>query len=90
MPQTEINLPFMTADSSGPKHLQMTLTRSKFEQLTADLVERCKGPFQNALKDAGITASELDEVVLVGGSTRMPMIQDLVRRSDQARSRTRA
>ena len=79
VPQTEINLPFVTADSSGPKHLQMTLTRSKFEQLTADLVERCKGPFQNALKDAGITASDLDEVVLVGGSTRMPMIQDLVR-----------
>jgi molecular chaperone DnaK len=79
VPQTEINLPFVTADSSGPKHLQMTLTRSKFEQLTADLVERCKVPFQNALKDAGITASDLDEVVLVGGSTRMPMIQDLVR-----------
>ena len=78
-PQTEINLPYITADSSGPKHLAMTLTRSKFEQLTADLVERCKQPFHNALKDAGIKASELDEVVLVGGSTRMPMIQDLVR-----------
>jgi len=77
--QSEINLPFITADSSGPKHLQMTLSRSKFEQLTADLVERCKVPFQNALKDAGITAGDLDEVVLVGGSTRMPMIQDLVR-----------
>ena len=77
--QTEINLPFITADSTGPKHLQMTLTRSKFEQLTADLVERCKAPFKNALKDAGVTANDLDEVVLVGGSTRMPMIQDLVR-----------
>ncbi len=77
--QTEINLPFITADSTGPKHLQMTLTRSKFEQLTADLVERCKAPFKNALKDAGISASDLHEVVLVGGSTRMPMIQDLVR-----------
>ena len=77
--QTEINLPFITADSTGPKHLQMTLTRSKFEQLTADLVERCKAPFKNALKDAGVTANDLHEVVLVGGSTRMPMIQDLVR-----------
>lgn len=78
-PQTEINLPYITADSSGPKHLAMTLSRSKFEQLTADLVERCKQPFANALKDAGIKAAELDEVVLVGGSTRMPMIQELVR-----------
>ncbi len=77
--QTEINLPFITADSTGPKHLQMTLTRAKFEQLTADLVERCKGPFFAALKDAGLEAQDLDEVVLVGGSTRMPMIQDLVR-----------
>jgi molecular chaperone DnaK len=78
-PQTEINLPFITADSSGPKHLAVTLSRSKFEQLTADLVERCKAPFHNALKDAGIKPQQLDEVVLVGGSTRMPMIQDLVR-----------
>jgi molecular chaperone DnaK len=77
--QTEINLPFITADSTGPKHLQMTLTRSKFEQLTVDLVERCKAPFKNALKDAGISSNDLHEVVLVGGSTRMPMIQDLVR-----------
>lgn len=78
MPQTEINLPFITADSTGPKHLQLTLSRSKFEQLTADLVERLKRPFHAALKDAGLTASSLDEVVLVGGSTRMPMIQELV------------
>jgi len=78
--QTEINLPFITADSSGPKHLVMTLSRSKFEQLTADLVERCKQPFYNALKDAGLTAQNLDEVVMVGGSTRMPMIQELVRK----------
>jgi len=76
---TEINLPFITADSSGPKHLAMTLTRSKFEQLTADLVERCKQPFHSALKDAKIDASKLNAVVMVGGSTRMPMIQDLVR-----------
>ncbi len=78
-PETEINLPFITADSSGPKHLQLTLTRSKFEQLTADLVERCKGPFQSALKDANVSTGDLDEVVLVGGSIRMPMIQDMVR-----------
>jgi molecular chaperone DnaK len=78
-PETEINLPFITADSSGPKHLQLTLSRSKFEQLTADLVERCKGPFQSALKDANVSTGDLDEVVLVGGSIRMPMIQDMVR-----------
>ena len=77
--QTEINLPFITADSSGPKHLVVTLSRSKFEQLTADLLERCKQPFFNALKDAGLSARQLDEVVMVGGSTRMPMVQDLVR-----------
>lgn len=76
--QTEINLPFITADASGPKHLQLTLSRSKFEQLTEDLVQRCKTPFEKALKDAGLSASGIDEVVLVGGSTRMPMIQDLV------------
>ncbi len=78
-PQSEINLPFITADSTGPKHLQVTLSRSKFEQLTQDLVERCKKPFNSALKDAGLSANQLDEVVLVGGSTRMPMIQELVR-----------
>ncbi len=77
--ETEINLPFITADSSGPKHLQMKLTRSKFEQLTEDLVQRCRGPFEQALRDAGLKASDLDEVILVGGATRMPMIQDLVR-----------
>ncbi|MEM7130336.1 MAG: molecular chaperone DnaK [Chloroflexota bacterium] len=77
--QAEINLPFITADSSGPKHLQTTLSRSKFEQLTADLIGRCKTPFHNALKDAGMSANDLDEVVLVGGSTRMPMVQELVR-----------
>ena len=77
-PQTEINLPFITADSTGPKHLQLTLTRSQFEQLTAVLVERLKKPFHSALKDAGLTPGDLSEVVLVGGSTRMPMIQDLV------------
>jgi molecular chaperone DnaK len=77
--ETEINLPFITADASGPKHLTMKLTRAKLEQLTEDLVRRCRGPFQQALTDAGLRASDLKEVVLVGGATRMPMIQDLVR-----------
>ena len=80
LPQTEINLPFITADSSGPKHLAMTLSRSKFEQLTIDLVERCRQPFHSALKDEGIAANQLDQVVMVGGSTRMPMVQELVRK----------
>ncbi len=76
--QTDINLPFITADANGPKHLQMTLTRAKFEQLTEDLVQRCRIPFEKALKDAGLTSREVDEVLLVGGSTRMPMAQELV------------
>jgi molecular chaperone DnaK len=79
-PQTEINLPFITADASGPKHLQMNLTRAKFEQLTNDLTERLKGPFNQALRDAGLKATQIDEVVLVGGSTRMPVVQELVRK----------
>jgi molecular chaperone DnaK len=77
--ETEINLPFVTADASGPKHLQMKLTRSKFEQLTDELVVRCRGPFESALADAKLDTSRINEVVLVGGSTRMPMIQGLVR-----------
>ena len=77
--ETEINLPFITADSTGPKHLVLTLTRARFEQLTEDLTERCRKPFMNALTDAKITTNELSEVVLVGGSTRMPVIQELVR-----------
>src|ERR1700726_3532362 len=76
--ETEVNLPFITADASGPKHLAITLTRAKFEQLTEDLTARCRGPFEAALKDAGMTAKDLDEVILVGGSTRMPVIQKLV------------
>ena len=76
--ETEINLPFITADASGPKHLQMKLTRAKFEQLTESLVARCRGPFERALKDANLTAKNLDEVILVGGATRMPMILELV------------
>ncbi len=77
--QTEINLPFITANAEGPKHLQMTLTRARFEQLTSDLVERIKEPVHRVLQDSNMKASDLDEVVLVGGSTRMPMVQDLVR-----------
>src|SRR6478609_2783688 len=80
MSETEVNLPFITADASGPKHLQIKLSRSKFEQLTQDLTERLRGPFQQALKDADLKPNQLDEVVLVGGSTRMPMVQDLVRK----------
>ncbi|MBE6010340.1 MAG: molecular chaperone DnaK [Lachnospiraceae bacterium] len=76
---TNINLPFITATSEGPKHLDMTLTRAKFDELTRDLVERTATPVQNALKDAGITASELGQVLLVGGSTRIPAVQDKVK-----------
>jgi molecular chaperone DnaK len=77
--ETTINLPFITADQTGPKHLEMTLTRAKFESLTADLTERCRGPFLAALKDANLTPQQIDEVVLVGGATRMPVIQQLVK-----------
>ncbi len=78
--ETEVNLPFITADAGGPKHLQTKLARSKFEQLTEDLLGRCKMPFEQALRDAKLKSSDIDEVVLVGGSTRMPMVQELVRR----------
>ena len=77
--ETEINLPYVTADASGPKHLQMKLARSKFEQLTEDLVARLSNPVKEALKDAGLEPSAVNEIVLVGGATRMPMVQDLVR-----------
>jgi molecular chaperone DnaK len=77
--QTDINLPFITADASGPKHMNITLTRSKLEQLVGDLVEKTLGPCQQALADAGITAAQIDEVVLVGGQTRMPLVQEKVR-----------
>jgi molecular chaperone DnaK len=77
--QTEINLPYITADASGPKHLNMTLTRAKLEQLTEDLVARSIGPCKKALKDAGFNASEITEIVLVGGMTRMPAIQQAVK-----------
>ncbi|HEX6271204.1 MAG TPA: molecular chaperone DnaK [Anaerolineales bacterium] len=77
--QTEINLPYLTADASGPKHLVMTLSRSKLEQLTADLVDRTIAPVKQALSDAGLTAGDIHEVVMVGGMTRMPAVQDRVR-----------
>ncbi len=76
---TDINLPFITADASGPKHLQMTLSRSKFEQLADPLIERCRGPVKQAMNDAHMGVGEIDEVVLVGGSTRIPKVVDLVR-----------
>ena len=77
--ETTVNLPFITADASGPKHLQMTITRAKFEQLIANLVERCRGPVQACLADAKLVPEQVDEVVLVGGSTRVPLVQRLVK-----------
>jgi molecular chaperone DnaK len=77
--ETQVNLPFITADASGPKHLDITLSRSKFEQLTEDLTARCRKPFADALADAHMSVKDLDEVILVGGSTRMPVIQALVK-----------
>src|SRR5438874_2950319 len=78
--QTEINLPFITADASGPKHLALTLTRAKLEQLTADLIDRTRGPVLKALEDASFKPEQIDEVVLVGGMTRMPAVQELVKK----------
>jgi molecular chaperone DnaK len=78
--QTAVNLPFVTADASGPKHLNVNLMRSTFDQLTADLVERCLGPVQQAMADAKVTTDDIDQVILVGGSTRIPAVQALVRR----------
>ena len=77
--ETNINLPFITADANGPKHLDLSLTRAKFEDLCRDLLNRCKTPVENALKDAGVTKSDINEVVLVGGSTRIPAVQQLVK-----------
>ena len=76
--ETTINLPFITATNEGPKHLDLKLTRAKFQELTTDLADACKGPFEQAIKDSGLTTSDIDHVVLVGGSTRMPAIYDLV------------
>lgn len=77
--QTQINLPFITADSTGPKHLDVTLTRSKFEELIHDLVEATAGPVNQALKDAGLSANDIHKVLLVGGSTRVPAVQEAVK-----------
>ena len=77
--QTEVNLPFITADASGPKHMTINITRAKLEQLVGELVERTLGPLKQALQDAGLTAAQIDEVVLVGGQTRMPLVQEKVR-----------
>jgi molecular chaperone DnaK len=77
--QTTINLPFITAGEHGPLHLESTLTRSEFERMTEDLLDRCKGPFEQAIKDANISVSDIDHVILVGGSTRMPMVRELVK-----------
>jgi len=77
--ETTINLPFITATSEGPKHLDLKLSRSKFQELTADLVEACRGPFDQAIKDAGLSKEKIDHIVLVGGATRMPAVQELVR-----------
>src|SRR5688500_4000155 len=77
--ETDINLPFITADQSGPKHLQMKLTRAKFEQLVDDLLQRTIGPTRQALTDAGVDPRKIDEVVLVGGSTRIPKVQQIVK-----------
>ncbi len=78
--QTNINLPFLTADQNGPKHLDLTLTRAKFEELTSSLTDRCIAPFKNALRDAKLDVSNIDEVVMVGGSTRIPAVQELVKK----------
>ena len=80
MQQTQINLPFITADSSGPKHLDITLTRAKFEDLIHDLVEATRGPVEQAMKDAGISANDIHKVLLVGGSTRVPCVQEMVKK----------
>ena len=76
---TNINLPFITADAEGPKHLEMTLTRTEFQQMTSELLDRCRKPVQQTMKDAGVSASDIDHVILVGGSTRMPAVQEMVK-----------
>jgi len=77
---TNINLPFITADANGPKHLDVTLTRAKFEELTADLVEKTMEPTRRALEDSGLTPDKIDKILLVGGSTRIPAVQEAVRK----------
>ena len=79
MMETDINLPFITADASGPKHLNMKLTRATLEKLTEDLIEMVEGPCRQAVADSGISARDIDEVILVGGMTRMPKVQEKVK-----------
>ena len=86
--QTQINLPFITATADGPLHLDESLSRSKFQEMTADLIERCRIPFEQALADAGVNKGDLDHVILVGGATRMPAVQELGQPRSPARSRT--
>src|SRR5918999_1338739 len=88
--QTSINLPFITATEQGPLHLELTLSRTEFERMTEDLLEKCRGPFNEAVRDAGISVDAIDHIILVGGSTRMPMVRNLERSSPEARTRTRA
>ena len=88
--ETTINLPFITATPDGPLHLELTLSRAKFQEMTSDLLEACKGPFEQAVRDAGLSKDEIDRVILVGGSTRMPAVTDLVTRPRAARTPTRA
>jgi len=78
--QTSISLPFITATADGPKHIEATLTRAKFEELCSDLLDRCRVPVEQALKDAGLKLSDLNEVIMVGGSTRIPAVQELVKK----------
>lgn len=80
MQTTQINMPFITADASGPKHLDYTLTRAEFQKITSDLLERCKKPVEQAIKDSGVKAADINEVILVGGSIRMPAVQELVKK----------
>ena len=80
MTSTNINLPFITADATGPKHLDLTLTRAKFDELTADLVEATVEPTRKAMADAGLSASEIDKIILVGGSSRIPAVQEAIRK----------
>lgn len=80
MTSTNINLPFITADATGPKHFDMTLTRAKFDELTADLVEKTMGPTKQVLSDAGLNPSQIDKVLLVGGSSRIPAVQEAVKK----------
>ena len=79
--ETTVNLPFITATTEGPLHLDLTLTRAKFQELTSDLLESCRGPFEQAIRDAGLDKNDINRVILVGGSTRMPAVADLVQRA---------